>query len=57
MLVKTPEDIVCGPEVLLESREDMVLAISSLLVGCRNSLKNVYVNILFFFVISAIEAK
>ena len=48
MLVNPPEDIVCGPEVLLESREDMVLAISSLLVGCRNSLKNVYANILFF---------
>ena len=48
-----------GPEALLELREDMMLAISSLSVVCRNivydyfhlkdSLKNVYVNILCFF--------
>ena len=42
-----------------------MLAISSLSVGCKNivllvlfeSLKNAYVNIYIFFVVSAIEAK
>ena len=30
------EGILFGPEVLLELRKDIMLAISSLLVGCRN---------------------
>ena len=47
-----------GPEALLELREDMMLAISSLSVGCRNNvlilssercLKNVDLNILCSF--------
>ena len=50
------EGILFVPEALLELRGDMVLAISSLSVGCRNIvlllsferyLKNVYVNIFF----------
>ena len=58
--------ILFGPEALQEFREDIMLAISSLSVGCRNivhfhlkdSPTNVYVNILcFFFIVSAIEAK
>ena len=28
--------MILGPEALLELREDMMLAISSLSVGCRN---------------------
>ena len=46
-----------APEALLQLRDDMMLAISSLSVGCRNialslsfeSLKNTYVNIFCFF--------
>ena len=49
------EDTLFGPEALLELREDMMLSIFPLLVGCRNYraitliLKNVYVNILCCF--------
>ena len=52
------------PEALLELRGDIALAISSLSVGCRDIalplsfLKNVYVNILYFFLaVSAIDAR
>ena len=31
-----PQGILFGPEALLELRQDMILAISSLSVGCRN---------------------
>ena len=57
-----------GPDVLLESKEEMMLAISSLSVGFRNielpfscaiqCEKCLYVYfMLFFFVLSAIDAK
>ena len=49
-----------GIEAWLELGENMMLAISSLSVGCfylKESLKNDYVNILCFFVVSAIDTK
>ena len=33
---KTPQHILFEPEALLELKEDMMLAISTLLEGCRN---------------------
>ena len=56
-----------GPEALPELREDMILAISSLSVGCGNIVlllsferypeKSLCVYFMLFFVVSAIEAK
>ena len=56
-----------GPEALLELREDMMLATSSLSVGCRNiilllsfersSEKCLWEYFMLLFVVSAIEAK
>ena len=53
------QGILFGPEALLELREDLMMAISSLSVGCRHILLLLSSEIFyaFFFVVSAIEAK
>ena len=50
--------MLLGSETLLELRESMILAVSSLSVGCRISQEKCLCEyFMVFFVVSAIDAK